>query len=156
MNEKHILQQLDITRSSLLKEVEDIEEKEADQIQDGFPNSIRWQLGHVYLSTEFLVFKKAGESTNIPENYGSFFGGGTHPNQWEATPPELSELKELLKDQKKRLLSTFEGKMDNALEEAFQPGPFNIESVGAMLLFSATHESEHIGWIKSMKRAVRS
>ncbi|WP_161625283.1 DinB family protein [Pontibacillus halophilus] len=155
MNEEMVVKQLDMMRSVLLNEIKDIEETEADIIPNGFPNSLRWQLGHTYLSVEYLVFAKSGRTPVIPEDYPTLFGGGTHPDQWEVKGPSLHELRQQLTEQKERLLNDLKGSTSESLREPFQPGPYTFETVGEMLLFTLYHESEHIGLIKGLKRTIR-
>ncbi|MFF3923476.1 DinB family protein [Paenibacillus lactis] len=47
MNEA-LLNQLDFARASTLAAAKDVTEQEADIVPEGFANSIRWNLGHIY------------------------------------------------------------------------------------------------------------
>ena len=60
MNEA-IFNQLDFARGGTLKSVENVTEQEADIIPEGFANSIRWNLGHIYTVHEQFAFATAGE-----------------------------------------------------------------------------------------------
>ncbi|MBH0229180.1 DinB family protein [Halobacillus yeomjeoni] len=152
--EKSILKQYDITRSFFLMGAEKITEENADIIPNGYPNSLRWQLGHVYVSLEFFAFRLAGEDVHIPEGYNEMFARGTSPEEWTTEPPKVDELKGLLSEQKERLLKTFEGRLEEKLSEPFKAGPFQLDTVGEVILFALHHESEHIGVIKGLKNGI--
>jgi DinB superfamily len=68
MNEKMLFDQLEFARNITFKVAEGVTEENADLIPDGFPNSLRWQLGHIYTSVEGIVFHFANETMNLPQS----------------------------------------------------------------------------------------
>jgi hypothetical protein len=156
MNEKMLFDQLEFARMITLKVAEGITEENADLIPDGFPNSLRWQLGHIYTSVEGIVFHFANETMNLPQNYGELFNTGTRPVDWNTTPPTIEEIKSLLSEQMKRVRETFEGRLDEKIQNPLPIGPLTLETIGELISFASFHESEHIGVIKTMNHAVKS
>ncbi|GGB61626.1 DinB family protein [Fictibacillus barbaricus] len=156
MNEKMIFDQLEFARNITFKVAEGITEENADLIPDGFPNSLRWQLGHIYTSVEGIVFHFANETKNLPRNYGELFNTGTKPVDWNTTPPTIEEIKSLLSEQVKRVRETFEGRLDEKIANPLPIGPLKLETIGELISFASFHESEHIGIIKTMNHAVKS
>jgi hypothetical protein len=156
MNEKMIFDQLEFARNITFKVAEGITEENADLIPDGFPNSLRWQLGHIYTSVEGIVFHFANETMTLPQNYGELFNTGTRPTDWNTTPPTIEEIKSLLSEQVKRVRETFEGRLDEKIANPLPIGPLQLETIGELISFASFHESEHIGVIKTMNHAVKS
>lgn len=149
------IKQLDMARTFLLMGAEKITEENADIIPEGFPNSLRWQLGHILVSCEYLVFHQAGEEMKIPEGYNEMFARGTSPKDWTGQPPSVEELKKHLSEQVGRLKETFENRLDEKVQESFQAGPYELKTVEEMIMFALFHESEHIGCIKGLKSGIK-
>lgn len=152
---ENIMKQMDMTRTFLLMGAEKITEENADIIPAGFPNSLRWQLGHVLVSFEYIVFHMAGEEVKLPEGYSEMFTRGTSPKDWTADPPKVAELKELLSEQMGRFKDTFGSRLDETIEETFKAGPVELNTIGELILFALFHESEHGGCIKGLHRAIK-
>ena len=150
-----IFDQFEFARNITLHVAKDINEENADIIPNGFPNSLRWQLGHVYASVEGIVFHMANETLNLPEGYGELFNRGTRPADWKVTPPKLDEIMPLLTEQVNRVKETFTGRLDEKLSQPMNAGSLTLQTIGELLSFASFHESEHIGCMKSLKSAVR-
>lgn len=155
MNEKMIFDQFEFARNITLHVANDITEENADVIPNGFPNSLRWQLGHVYASVEGIVFHMSNEKVNLPDGYAELFNRGTRPADWKITPPKVDEIMPLLSEQVGRVKETFSGRLDEKLPQPMNAGPLTLETIGELLAFASFHESEHIGCIKSLKNAIK-
>lgn len=145
--------QFQLTRQMLLNFVQDLNE-EVSQVQpEGFNNNIRWHIGHLLVTSESFMFGYPKKSTNIPVEYASLFNMGTNPAAWEGEVPSIQELSKCLKEQAKRI---------NAIPEDFfeQKLPFKfpldgIEKYSDLYALMLHHESEHLGQMKAMKRAIQ-
>ncbi|MEA3318614.1 MAG: DinB family protein [Bacillota bacterium] len=155
MNEKMVVDQLEFARNIVLSLAKDVTENTADVVPAGYSNSLRWQLGHIYVAVEGIVFHNANETMNFPEGYGEVFNRGTRPSEWKVTPPTLEEIVSLLSEQVGRVKETFAGRLDEKISQPVPIGPLKLETIGDLLSFAAFHESEHIGVIKSLKNAVK-
>lgn len=153
MNKKMIFDQFEFARNATLKVAQGITEENADIIPNGFPNSLRWQLGHIYVAVEGIVFRFANEIPHLPEGYLDLFKTGTKITDWQITPPSLEELHPLLSQQVNRVKETFSGRLDEKIENPFIMGTLKLETIGELLSYAAFHESEHIGIMKSLKNA---
>lgn len=156
MNENVLLKQFEIVRGSTLQLAQDITEENADLVPNGLPNSLRWQLGHVYSSVEGLLFGSAGESVQLPEGFGELFGYGTKPSDWKGNVPKIEELVSLLSEQAGRVKETFAGRLDERLGKPFQLGPLQFDTIGELLSFISIHEGEHHGRVKALKDILKN
>ncbi|WFB59865.1 DinB family protein [Paenibacillus sp. BR1-192] len=154
MNEA-IFNQLDFARGATLKSVEQLTEQEADIIPEGFANSIRWNLGHIYTVTEQFAFATAGEQPRLPEGFEAWFATGTKPADWTSKPPALSELAELLQEQTARIRETFSNRLDQASAHPLTIGPVTFQTVGEFLTFSLYHEGMHTQTIKVYRKLIK-
>ncbi|WNB92594.1 DinB family protein [Bacillus sp. NEB1478] len=155
MKERIIFEQFEFARNLTLLVAKETTEENADVIFKGFPNSLRWQFGHIFTSVEEIVFKSSNETINSPEKYGELFNQGTRPSEWKTNPPAIEEIVRLLSEQLKRVKETFYGRLDEKLTEPLIAGPLTLETIGDLLSFAAFHESEHIGVIKSLLNALK-
>ncbi|MGX6443497.1 DinB family protein [Neobacillus sp. K501] len=156
MNEKMIFDQFEFARHATLKVAQGITEENADAIPNGYPNSLRWQLGHIYVAVEGIVFRFANEIPHLPEGYMDLFKTGTKITDWQITPPPLEELHPLLLQQVNRVKETFSGRLDEKIANPFIMGTLKLETIGELLSYASMHESEHIGIIKSLKNTLKN
>ncbi len=156
MNENMIFNQLEMVRTSALHFLKKTTEEDANIQPKGYSNNIRWHLGHIYVTQEFLTFNFADEPMNLPENYVAMFGPKTSPADWSVEPPSLDEISVLLSEQTDRLKKTFTGRFDEKATKLFKAGPLEISTLGELLLFNVYHESEHIGIMKGIKKSLEA
>ncbi|KGP91460.1 hypothetical protein N780_19835 [Pontibacillus chungwhensis BH030062] len=147
MNEEQIFQQVNLVRKGTLKELVGVTEEQADQQPEGFKNTIRWNLGHIYVVQNSLIAKFGGKSIETPSRYLKLFSPGTSPSDWQGDVPSLSELKQQLEEQPAKLKDTLTGQLDDKATEDF----LSLQTVGEILTFSLYHEGVHTGTIKSLK-----
>lgn len=153
--ESKVLKQFEMTRTFLLMGSERIKEERADVIPAGFSNSLRWQLGHVYVSVEQLLFLQTGREATLPEGYSEMFSRGTSPNDWTTEPPTVDELNAHLSAQLGRVKEAFQGQLEEEIAQPFKVGPFELTTIGEVVLFAIYHESEHNGCIKGLKNSIK-
>lgn len=157
MKEETIFAQLNFFRKITLGLIEKIDEEIADIIPRGFSNSIRWNLGHIYVSQENLTLRLAGLTPQIPKEFLELFEGGTKPSEWKISPPNLDELKGFLSEQPGRLNEKLQGKLDQAIVPPLSiPGFIEFRTIGETLNFSLYHEGQHTGFIKALLNEMKS
>ncbi|MCA1061024.1 DinB family protein [Rossellomorea aquimaris] len=156
MKEQMLFQQMEFIRMRTLAALDATTEQLADEIPEGFKNSIRWNLGHILLSQENLLYSFVGENDrkSLPPEYGELFGFNTSPKTWESlTPPTLSELRDKLEAQPLRIKEAFTGRLDQLGEKPFVLGEHTtFTTLAEVLSFANWHEGLHQGTITSIKR----
>lgn len=157
MMKQELLNQAAYVRSLTLRTLDSITEETADKMPPGFHNTIRWHLGHIYLTQEWLVFYHGNERASIPEEFPALFSPGSNPAEWKSVPPTLETLRSLLAEQTSRISETFADRLD---ETAKKPptfgGQLQPKTIGSILSFTLHHEGEHHGFIKGLKRAIET
>ncbi|OZM56309.1 hypothetical protein CIB95_12910 [Lottiidibacillus patelloidae] len=152
--EKQLYKQLEFVRFQTIKLLESTTEELADQIPTGFNNNIRWNLGHIYVSLDNLLYSHLGEEPEISDDYFNMFHFNTSPADWKDKPPTLEELKEKLVSQEKRIKETFTGRLNEQGEKPFNLGVVQLDSLAEVLNFALWHEGTHRGTIIAIKRAL--
>ncbi len=157
MNENVLFKQLDFIRLRTLAFLDATTEEQADVMPEGFRNSIRWNLGHILLCHENLLFSFLGDQDKkaIPEHYDKLFGFHTSPDTWKEenlNPPSLYELRGLLEEQPKRLKEVFGGRLDEEAGKPFNLGSVTLNTLADVFSFVNWHEGLHQGNITTLKR----
>ncbi|MFJ7745606.1 DinB family protein [Peribacillus sp. NPDC097295] len=145
----YIKNQLKMTRSSLIKEIDELSPEFMDIQPTGFNNTIHWHLGHVLCVADKFLF---GKSSNLPENYGQLFGYGSKPSDWTGNVPSTETLKQQLQEQLDRILEIPEETYKDKVETPFM----GMETVEDFISTVVLHETNHIGQIHAMKLLIQS
>lgn len=152
MKQRHevLFKQLESYRSYVLSAVENITNKEAEIIPNGFNNNIRWNLGHIYLDQYSWIQAVTKENTCVPEQFHSWFGFGTSPNDFTSETPSFEQLKILLKEQPTYLKETY----GDRLEREFLPIDMNMTTIEQVLIRTIFHEGIHLQAILNLTRCI--
>lgn len=152
--EHYLFKQLAFVRAQTLKLMVGLTEENADRIPEGFRNTIRWQLGHIYVVLERIAFQYIGLPLHLPEGFKEQFENGTSPLNVPnfAAIPTLQELETLLNEQQERIRN---GLRDRLQEKVVQPyttsAGMTLETPEQFLSFSLYHEGMHLSVIKLYK-----
>ena len=150
MNEELIFQQINMIRQFTLKEIDGLSEEQADQMPEGFRNTVRWNLGHIYTVQNLFISKFGGKSIDTPSHYFELFAPGTKPADWQGEVPTLDELKKRLEEQPAKLKEASVGQLDEKAAEMF----LSLSTIGELLNFTLYHEGLHVGTIKELKKRI--
>ncbi|GAB2571581.1 DinB family protein [Gracilibacillus alcaliphilus] len=156
MKEDGIFEQYDFYRESSIQLLDSvISEEQADVIPNGYSNSLRWNLGHISAAQEGIMYYFGmNQSGEIPSKIQEAFKTGTSPNDWSATPLTLYEIRELLLEQKKRMIETFSGRLGDEAANVFAFQDKRLTRVGDLFVFTLWHEGWQQGVINGMKRTL--
>lgn len=149
MNEAMIFQQINLVRQNTLNEMENLSEEQADQMPEGFNNTIRWNLGHIYTVQNALLSQFGGKAIEMPSHYLELFAPGTRPADWNGEIPTLHELKQFLAEHPEKLKEALAEQLDEKAAKPFK----SLSTVGEILNFTTYHEGMHVGTIKGLKKA---
>ncbi|MCL6460208.1 MAG: DinB family protein, partial [Gorillibacterium sp.] len=117
-------------------------------------NTIRWQLGHIYVVLERIAFQYIGLPLQLPDGFKEQFANGTSPlnGPYSFAAPTLQELETLLRDQTKRIQTALENRLQEKLASPFiTSSGMSLETVEQLLSFSLYHEGMHFSVIKLYK-----
>ena len=89
-------------RSSLYQAVKGLSTEQLQAMPNGFDNNIAWNLGHVLIVQQRLLYSRCGLPLSVPEEMLPLYLPGTSPADWQAQP-DAQELVELLVAQQEQL-----------------------------------------------------
>ncbi|MEQ8881204.1 MAG: DinB family protein [Cyclobacteriaceae bacterium] len=140
-------------RNLYLKFFENYTPDQLNKIPDGFNNNLIWNIGHIIVAQQSLIYKSADLNGYLPDGMAELYTRGTKPDgQTSATACE--ELKGLLmslvdktvEDVRKGVFTTFH-------ERTTQTG-FHLATLEDALHFNNYHEGLHLGYMMSIRKFV--
>ncbi|WP_379134566.1 DinB family protein [Paenibacillus sp. sgz500958] len=152
--EHYLFRQLAFVRMRISQAMQGVTEEMADLIPAGYRNSLRWQLGHIYVVCERFSFQFIGLPLHLPEGFKELFENGTSP----LTAPEslalptLPELEGLLAEQQIRIREQLGDRMQEHMPPYTTSGGMTMETPEQFLSFNLYHEGLHTSVIKMYKK----
>lgn len=140
------------SRTSTLILLNKISEDKWDELPDGYPNNVRWNAGHVYVTADdFLTDADDTYESPYPE-WNAFFIDGTRPSEWGDQVPSPAEIIQALKDQKEYISEFFTDKLENKVSVPRDINGTILDTVNASLQFVTWHEGIHLGFTNGISK----
>jgi len=141
-------------RTSTLILLPKLEESIWDIQPENFPNTIRWNAGHIYAEAEGFLHDADHNYEVIRPDWMDLFLDGTRPSEWKGNIPTKDEIIDALKEQEQRIETFFEGKYHNKTSKVRDINGLMLETVDSSLQFVTWHEGLHLGILKSLRLVV--
>lgn len=140
--------------SRLVGMLEDLNPEEWLAQPEGFANNIAWNVGHLLLVRQNLVYRNSGLDPNV-SGMGSMYKPGTSPADWESQPDTAALLEKLKSCQAQIEADGANGVFDKVEYNQFELGGTPINSAEDGASFSLWHEALHMGVITSIRDVLR-
>ena len=151
---KKMNQTLEITRTSRKIVLQFLENHTLDQlnkIPDGYKNNLIWNIAHVVVTQQLLVYKYSGLPMMVSDELVQNYMKGSKPEHI-ATQSEVYEIKSLLS----KTINQTEVDFNNKIFKNFQEYPtstgFVIKNVEDAMVFNNFHEGLHIGIMMGLRK----
>ncbi|MBF7017596.1 DinB family protein [Staphylococcus durrellii] len=151
-----IKEQFQASYNLLRKHIRDIDEKQATIQPDNANNNIKWQLGHLILLNDFLVFETINGEHVLEQTAAKYFLWGTSPKNFDGNEPSFNELKLLLDDQLDRIFIALEKQLKKDRNEPIVLKDVDIvmENFNQSIHFAIIHTNRHFGQIVLLKSMI--
>lgn len=141
------------SRNMISKILENHTLEQLNKIPEGFSNNLIWNIAHVVVTQQLLVYKFSGLPIMVSDEMVEKYKKGTKPEQ-DATQAEVDEIKSLL-------LATIEKTKEdfaNGIFKNYQEYPtstgFVLTTAEGAMNFNNFHEGLHIGVMMSIRKLV--
>lgn len=147
---------LDITlknRKILQNYLQNTPKEDLFRIPKGFNNNIWWNIAHVVVTPQLLIYNLSGLDFTIEEELINKYRKGTFPKD-EPSQEEIEKIEKYLFSTLERTTQDYEeGKFKNYKEYMTTPkvALLNVEDA---LSFNVFHEGLHLGAILALKKAM--
>lgn len=147
---------LDVTRKTRASTVQIVDALDPDAltaIPDGFSNHVLWNVGHLVVTMQSLVYGLSGQPLGIPDGWVDAFRKGTTPDDGVAAVPyaEVRAAFLSLPDQTEADLRA--GRFEPYREYTTTPG-VTLASVEDGVRFNLFHEGLHLGTVLGLRKRV--
>ena len=147
---------LSSTRNSLKRILEKTSLDDLNKIPNGFNNNIIWNIGHIVVSEQLLVYKLSNLPSMLSDDMINKYRKGTKPD----TPVNQEEVDSI----NKLLFATIEKtKMDLTKGVFKEYNAYTVSTTGNTLTnveealqFALFHEGLHLGYILAQLKAIKS
>ena len=149
-------QTFDITRTSRKLLSQFLEKHTLEQlnaIPEGFNNNLIWNIAHIVVVQQMLVYKLSGLPMMISDEMVDKYKKGSKPEH-DATQAEADEIKELLLKTIDQTETDFENKMFENYQQYPTSTGFTLNNAGDAMSFNYFHEGIHLGVILSIKKYI--
>lgn len=149
-------QTFDITRTSrkmIAPFLENYTLEQLNAIPDGFSNNLIWNIAHIVVTQQLLVYKLSGLPTMVSDEMIEKFRKGTKPEH-SVTQAEVDEIKSLLFATIDQTEVDFENKIFKNFDEYPTSTGFVLKSAKDAMIFNNFHEGLHLGILMSIRKFV--
>jgi hypothetical protein len=146
----------DVTRTSrkvLSQFIENFSLDQLNAIPDGFNNNLIWNIAHIVVTQQRLVYKFSGLPLRISDEIFEKYKGGTKPNG-AVSQSEVEEIRSLLFE----TIDQTEADFNNAIFKNYQEYTtsigLTIASIEEAISFNNYHEALHTGVMMSIRKFI--
>lgn len=149
------LEVLPNTRKAFKDIIESYALEDLNKIPKGFNNNIIWNIGHIVVTQQLLVYKLSGLPMLVNDALVEKYKKGSKPES-NLTQEEVNELKDLL-------FSTIDKTKADYAKNVFKDfTPYTVTTTGNTLSsideafnFVLFHEGLHFGYVLALLRAIK-
>ncbi|MFV8368922.1 DinB family protein [Flavobacterium sp. LB2R40] len=127
--------------------------EQLNRIPEGYKNNLIWNIGHIIVTQQLLVYKLSGLPMMISEELVEKYRKGTKPEHI-VTQAEVDEINALLLETIHQTKADFDNKNFKNYNEYPTSTGFTLKRVEDALVFNNFHEGLHIGIMMNLKKFV--
>lgn len=121
------------------------------KIPDGYRNNIWWNIAHVVVTQQLLVYKLSGLKMKVPNELVDKFRKGTVPDG-TATDEEMDRIKGFLFSTVEWAQEDYENGVFKEFNEYTTSAKVTLKDVQDAIAFNMFHEGLHLGVILSLEK----
>ena len=141
------------SRKLYLKLIENYSLEQLNKIPDGFSNNLAWNLGHIIVSQQGLVYRLSGLPVYVSDEMTNTYKNGSKPTG-KTTQAEIDELKVLLFSLIEKTKEDYaNGKFVSYNEYTTGTG-FHLASTKEAIEFNNYHEGLHLGFMMNIRKFI--
>ncbi|MFN3967459.1 DinB family protein [Flavobacterium sp.] len=140
-------------RKHFLKLIENYSLEQLNKIPEGFSNNLVWNLGHIIVAQQGLVYRLSGLPINVTDEMNEKYRNGSKPTG-TTTQAELDELKVLLFSLLGQTKEDYAvGKFITYNEYTTGTG-FHLANIKDAMEFNNYHEALHMGFMMNIRKFI--
>lgn len=141
-------------REMLYKFLKETPREQLLRIPEGYRNNIWWNIAHVVVTQQLLVYKLSGQEMRVDAALVEKFRKGTVPDG-TATDAEIDMITDLLRNSVRWMQEDYEKGMFGSYGEYTTSVNITLRNVDDAIQFNVYHEGIHLGAILALKKALK-
>lgn len=141
------------SRNIYLKFFDNYSLEQLNTIPAGMSNNLIWNLGHVVVSQQKLVYALSGLPMHIPDSLFEKYQNGSRPDG-KTTQAEVDEIKKLLSEMVEKTKVDFEARIFKEYYPYQTKTGFHLGTWKEAMEFNNYHEGIHLGIMMSIKKHI--
>jgi hypothetical protein len=125
------------------------------EIPEGYRNNIWWNVAHVVVTQQLLVYKLSGKDMKVPEELVDKFKKGTVPDG-TVNDDEIDLIKGFLFSTVEWAQGDYENGLFKEFNEYTTSANVTLKNVEDAIAFNLFHEGLHLGVILSLEKVLMS
>ena len=142
-----------MNRRILLSFLENLSLEQLNKVPNGFNNNIFWNIAHVVVTQQLLVYNLSGLPMMIDDNMVAKYRKGSKAEE-NATEGDVERVKKLLFSTIERTREDYSNGLFKKYNAYTTSTNATISSVEEAMTFNTFHEGTHLGYILALKRAL--
>ncbi|MGB6153811.1 MAG: DinB family protein [Pricia sp.] len=140
-------------RKLLYKILDNTPKEQLLEIPTGFRNNIWWNIAHVVVTQQLLLYKFSGLQVRVPEEYVAKFKKGTVPDG-KATDEEIKEIAGFLISTADWAKEDYEAGLFKEFDAYTTSLNVSLNDIEDAMTFNIFHEGLHLGSILGLQKVV--
>lgn len=141
------------SRTLIAPFLEDFSLEQLNTIPTGFSNTLFWNIAHVVVTQQLLVYKLSGLPMLISDELVDKYKKGSKPEQ-AATQEEVDQIKALIFDLVDQTQADYGSGVFTQFMEYPTSSGFVLKNVKHAMAYNNFHEGLHLGIMMSMKKVL--
>lgn len=141
------------SRKVLSQFLENYTLEQLNKIPEGFSNNLIWNIGHIVVVQQMLVYRLSGLPMMITDEMMHKYKRGSRPEA-DATQAEVDQIKALLFETIRQTQIDYGNKIFKDYQEFTTQNGFNLKSAEDALSFNYYHEAVHTGIMMAIRKFV--
>ena len=127
--------------------------EQLNKIPEGFSNNLIWNIGHIVVSQQMLVYLGSGNEAMVSQELIKKYMRGTRPEA-DATQAEADEIKSLLFTTIEKAEEDYKNGLFTSYTERKTELGFTLQSIEDAITFNNYHEAIHLGIMMAIRKFV--
>jgi len=127
--------------------------EQLNKIPEGFNNNLIWNIGHIIVAQQLLVYKLSGLPMMIANEMVDKYKNGSRPER-DVTQAELDEIKNLLLETINKTAADYNNGVFKTYNEYTTSIGFNLKNAEEAIVYNNFHEGLHLGIMMSLRKFI--
>ena len=141
---------IQFNRNRLSDLIDKLSVKQLNQIPNGLDHNVTWNIGHILVSQQSMVYRASGLPVNLSDETFERFKAGTIAAN--ISEEEINYLKTKLIETNKQIKEDYQNGVLKKYTPFTNKMGIAIETVENAITFHTYHEALHTGWIRQITK----